>query len=243
MKEYLVAALDGPLSGSLRPAPPVPDLTPGWDWDAHPWGGAEALDIASFRPEGSSHRPLAQAKVLYDRRGVRVLFRVEDRYVRSVHTEHNSRVCEDSCVELFVRPRPDRGYFNFEANCGGTLHCSYIEDWTRTPEGFRRFTLIPEADCAEVVVHHTAPRRVDPEHEEPMVWRVGLFVPFSLFEKYAGPLGPVEGATWRVNFYKCGDATSHPHWAAWNPVSELNFHAPDDFGMLRFGERGGVKAS
>ncbi len=238
MKEYLVTALDGPSSS--------------WDWDARPWRGAVALDIASFRPEGSSHRPLAQAKVLRDRRstssrrarpelvegrdcrGVRVLFRVEDRYVRSVHTEHNSPVCEDSCVELFVRPRPDRGYVNFEVNCGGTLHCSYIEDWTRTPEGFRRFTRIPEADCAAVEVHHSAPRVVDPECEEPMAWRVGLFVPFSLFEKYVGQLGSVEGSTWRANFYKCGDATSHPHWAAWSPVSSLNFHAPDDFGVLRF---------
>ena len=222
MKEYLVAALDGP--------------SPGWDWDARPWRGAAALDIASFRPEGSSHRPLAQAKVFRGPRGLRVLFRVEDRYVRSVHTEHNSPVCEDSCVELFVRPRPDQGYINFEVNCGGTLHCSYIEDWTRTPEGFRRFTLIPEADCAAVEVHHSAPRVVDPECEEPMVWRAGLFVPFSLIEKYVGPLGSAEGSTWRANFYKCADETSKPHWITWSYVNKpsQDFHVPQGFGTLEF---------
>ena len=39
---------------------------------------------------------------------------------------------------------------------------------------------------------------------------------------------------WRGNLYKCGDRTSHPHWAAWSPVDELNFHLPRCFGTLRF---------
>ena len=27
---------------------------------------------------------------------------------------------------------------------------------------------------------------------------------------------------WRANFYKCGDDTSHPHWAAWSPLKKVN---------------------
>jgi len=40
------------------------------------------------------------------------LFRVEDRYVRSVHTRFGEPVYLDSCVEIFLQPRPDRGYLN-----------------------------------------------------------------------------------------------------------------------------------
>jgi hypothetical protein len=43
-----------------------------------------------------------------------------------------------------------------------------------------------------------------------------------------------KGNLWRANFYKCGDDTSHPHWAAWSPVDELNFHLPRCFGRLGF---------
>ncbi|MEW6117215.1 MAG: carbohydrate-binding family 9-like protein, partial [Nitrospirota bacterium] len=39
---------------------------------------------------------------------------------------------------------------------------------------------------------------------------------------------------WRANFYKCGDATSHPHWASWAPVEALNFHLPHCFGTICF---------
>jgi len=37
----------------------------------------------------------------------------------------------------------------------------------------------------------------------------------------------------RGNFFKCGDETSHPHWASWSPISEeLNFHRPETFGSI-----------
>jgi hypothetical protein len=54
-----------------------------------------------------------------------------------------------------------------------------------------------------------------------------------VLERYVGPLAPLAGQVWRGNFYKCGDRTSHPHWAAWSPVDELNFHLPRCFGALR----------
>ena len=37
-----------------------------------------------------------------------------------------------------------------------------------------------------------------------------------------------------VYFFKCGDKTSHPHWASWNPVDELNFHLPRCFSEIIF---------
>jgi hypothetical protein len=48
------------------------------------------------------------------------------------------------------------------------------------------------------------------------------------------PLGPMSSQSWRDNFYKCGDQTSHPHWASWSPVDDLNFHLPRCFGTICF---------
>ena len=79
------------------------------------------------------------------------------------------------------------------------------------------------------------PRHVPDEIAQPVEWRLQLAVPVALLEKYVGPLRPLAGSEWQGNLFKCADATSHPHWAAWSAIGdELNFHAPQYFGRLRF---------
>ena len=204
-------------------------------WDGEHWKRANTLEIGEFRPESSDHRPRTRARLLYDTEGIFGIFHVEDRFVRSVHTRYCDPVCLDSCVEFFVKPRPDSGYFNFEFNCSGTLLCSYILNTTRTDTGLRETRDIDPQDAESVKIWHSMPGRVEPEISDPVEWVVEFFVPFSLLETYAGTLGDPSGQTWRANFYKCGDHTSHPHWAGWCPVPEVNFHLPDCFGKLRFG--------
>ncbi len=206
-------------------------------WNGPAWSGAGTLRLTHFRKEGSSHHPGTGVKLLYDAGGIYGLFRVEDRYVRCLRTGYMDPVYKDSCVEFFVRPRPDSGYFNFEFNCGGALLCSYIVNPERVPGGFRDFTPLPPEDGERVIVYHSLPKVVDPEEREPILWFLEFFIPFALLEKYTGPLGDPGGRLWRANFYKCGDETSHPHWASWKPVHSLNFHLPDCFGEIRFGER------
>ena len=47
---------------------------------------------------------------------------------------------------------------------------------------------------------------------------------------------PGTGVSWRANFYKCADKTSHPHWLTWAEIDYPNpkFHLPDFFGRLDF---------
>jgi hypothetical protein len=47
---------------------------------------------------------------------------------------------------------------------------------------------------------------------------------------------PGPGVTWRANFYKCADKTSHPHWLTWAPVNypKPKFHLPEYFGRIEF---------
>lgn len=217
---------------TIRKAPGAP--VPWLDWEHPAWTVAEALELQHFRPEGSDHRPRTFARLLYDAKAIHGIFRVHDRYVRCVRTEYHSEVWKDSCVEFFAEPKPDRGYLNFEFNCGGAFLCSHIEDPTRTPDGFKKYTKVPLEIGRQIQVRSTMPPLVEPEIKEPTVWTLQFQIPFAVFEAYVGPLGGLSGQTWRGNFYKCADDCSHPHWASWSPVSELNFHLPRCFGNLQF---------
>lgn len=203
-------------------------------WEGPTWGDVPALSVDHFRPESSAHRPRAECKLLSSEDELFGIFRVVDRYVRCVNTVFQGPVYKDSCVELFVRPKSEAGYFNFEFNCGGALLSYYVLDPTRAPGGFADFVALDAADDARIRRHHSLPRVVEPELLEETAWYLEFAVPFAVLEKYTGALGPVAGSTWRANFYKCADETSHPHWAAWSPVDELNFHAPEQFGSLHF---------
>jgi hypothetical protein len=220
------------MQARVRAASSRPRLEDGWDDPA--WARAETLELSHFRPEGSDHRPRTQARLLHSTDGLSGIFRVEDRYVRSVHQHFGDPVCEDSCVEIFLLPRPGRGYLNFEMNCGGTLHACHVTDHRRVPGGFAAFTPLGEEEGRRVLVHASQPTILDPEVETPLRWQLSFFIPQQLLERYFGALGPLAGQTWRANLYKCGDKTSHPHWASWAPLAARNFHLPDCFGTLYF---------
>lgn len=137
-------------------------------------------------------------------------------------------------MEFFVEPKAGRGYFNFEFNCGGSFLVNHIVDPTRTPNGFKQFTRLPESVAKQVQVRASLPPMVEPEITRPMNWTLEFQIPLLLLEEYVGPLGQLAGQIWRGNFFKCAEENSHPHWAAWSPVDEFNFHLPRCFGELRF---------
>jgi hypothetical protein len=204
-------------------------------WTGASWAQVQALEVAHFHPKSSEHRPRAQAKLQFDERHLYVQFRVEDRYVRAVSRRFQDSVWADSCVEFFARPREDRGYFNFEMSCGGVLLLYYIEDPTRTADGFVKYVKVEKRHLRGLKVYHSLPRRVEPELPGPLEWSVEYRVPFGLFAVYLGSPPPTSGAAWRGNLFKCADASSHPHWASWAPIGEeLNFHQPERFGVLSF---------
>jgi hypothetical protein len=203
------------------------------DWAA--WQGLPTLDIACFRPESSDHRPRTQAKFCYDSSHLYGIYRVCDHYVRCRFTEFQSPVCQDSCVEFFVRPRPDGPYLNFEFNAIGTVLCSCVRDWRRVGDGFADHSPLTPAQARGLRVRHSLePGRIDPEQVGDQEWCLEFALPFELFTPFLGPVVPEAGDVWQANLYKCGDETSHPHWASWSPVDELNFHLPGCFGSLVF---------
>ncbi len=200
-------------------------------WDGRAWASAEALDVASLHEKSSDHRPRTQAKLLYDERNLYVIFRVEDRYVRSVRTGYQGEVWKDSCVESFLQPHADLGYFNFETNCGGALLLHYNVKGTAGGKP----VLVSQRWLEKVRIYHSVPSVVSEEIKSRVTWFLEYAIPFDLFDAYVRPVRPVAGAEWRANFYKCASDCSHPHWASWSPIGEeLTFHAPQYFGRLVF---------
>ncbi len=219
-------------------------------WAGESWKKADTLRVDRFHPRSSAHHPKTSAKLLYDDQNLYLRFRVEDRYVKAIHTGYQEMVCEDSCVEFFLRPcifgqadfAPDcspyyQGYFNIELNCIGAMLLYYIEDWQRAEDGFAKYTPV-ERDIAQAIgIFPSLSGKIETEINEPLEWAIGCTIPFSLLEYYLDPLDLRKGRPWCGNLYKCADRSSHPHWASWSPIGEaLNFHDPSYFGRFEFGE-------
>lgn len=204
-------------------------------WSSADWGAVAPAAIAHFHPRSSAHRPRSEVKLLHSDAGLHVHFRVSDRYVRVSHLGFQAQVYKDSCVEFFVHTGGNGGYLNFEMNAGGSLLASFIEDWARTREGFRRCRSLEPKWNDRIPRFHDLPESVDPEMTRAVTWSIQYTIPWLLFAEVTGHSQPVAGEVWTGNFYKCGDETSHPHWAARSPIGEaLDFHAPEYFGRLVF---------
>ncbi len=207
------------------------------NWDEEPWISAATAEIKYFWEDGGTHRPNVRVKLVHYRRALYASFLVQDRYVRCIHRNDQEPVFKDSCVEIFLDPPGVPGYFNVEMNCGATLLMWYITDPQRdSEERIKEALVIPVELLASIERVGTLPKTVDPEITEPTTWRLSYMIPLTLLEHVAGKQLPLKGSTWRGNFFKCGDDTSHPHWASWAPIGDgpLNFHQPDRFAGIVF---------
>ncbi len=206
------------------------------DWADRVWASLPAVTLSHHMGAVPAHRPGVQARLAYTDRDLRVIFRVEDRYVRAVAETWHDAVCRDSCVELFFTPGQDvsKGYFNFEFNCCGVMMARF------QPAPGEGLCDLSVAHCESVkIVRSLEADRIEPELAEPTTWTLAAAIPLDVLEAYCPTVArPAPGVTWRGNLYKCADKTSGPHWLTWSPIDwdGPNFHLPQFFGELVFGE-------
>lgn len=199
-------------------------------WDQPAWAAVPPQTLTFYMGEKPDHAPRVQFRIAYDDRNIRVIWRVEDRYVRAAASAHQACVCVDSCVEFFMRPDPESiSYLNLEMNCGGTMLIN------NQPEGKPAYP-IPSAELEAIEVAASLPRIVDPEIREPTVWTLEYRLPVAMIKRHLPAVTPAPGARWQANFYKCADLTSHPHWLTWSfmDFARPSFHIPKAFGLLEF---------
>jgi hypothetical protein len=201
-------------------------------WDKAFWNEVLPASLDNFMGEKPSHFPETNVKLRYDSQYIYVIFKVKDQYVKAVEKKRNGKVWQDSCVELFFSPGSDvaRGYFNFEANCKGVYLFQYHTE-NGSNSGF-----LEAKDCRKIKIAHSLKRDTREESANPEKWTLEYRIPIAVLENYMEVEIPGPGTTWRANFYKCADKSSHPHWLTWAPVEhpEPKFHLPEFFGRLEF---------
>lgn len=201
------------------------------DWNKAAWKDVAPLTVEHYMGKEPAHQPKAQAKVAYDDRFIYLIWKVEDQYVLARRTQHRQDVWRDSCAEFFFTPGGDplaRGYFNLETNCAGVKLLEGHIPGTKEK--------IKAEDFASIVTANSLKGPIDPEIDKPTTWTLEYKIPFSLLERFIQIERPGPGITWRANFYKCADQSSHPHWLTWAPVTnpKPSFHLPRYFGVLEF---------
>lgn len=176
------------------------------------WDAAEVAVINTVNWEGNECNPNATAKILYSEFGLHIQLETDEKPLLARHTEQNSAVCTDSCMEFFIRPNAnDERYMNLEFNAFGTMYYGlrYDRNNSTNPdvprELFEVKTLVEDGK-----------------------WTLQLTLPFSYIDEiYGGHTDVMYG-----NLYKCGNVR---HYLSYYPIGTENpdFHCPEYFGEFR----------
>lgn len=164
------------------------------------------------------YRPRAEARLCYiPGEGFILKMEAFEKNPRAEHTEQNSRVCDDSCLEFFASfdlSRPNY-YLNCECNANGALLCCCGT------------TCYPR----KLVVDMGQPQPEAKPFTTAESWGYTLFLPMSLLKVCFGisPLQPGDHIC--GSFYKCGDKTEQPHFGSYTKIAfeRPNFHLPETF--------------
>lgn len=178
------------------------------------WEKAETAAVAVTRWAGYENAPKTTFQMLRGPEGISLRMHTDEVHLRMAHTEHNGEICEDSCMEFFLKPNNLRTeYLNFECNPRGILHLGMGSG--------REDRVFPNVDRALLSIESDA-KEGD--------WTLKIYLPDSLLLDLFGEISGVM----KANVYKCGDLTDHVHYATWAEVEtpEPDFHQPDFFGFL-----------
>ncbi len=216
MKSYTIHRASGPLRGAC---------------DDPAWEAAERLAIDEYPWYVSGDKQDTTVALLYDDEALHALFVCADKHISAVETEPNGNVYLDSCVELFAWPGQvgEGGYFNFEANCCGTVHLGY-------GPGRSDRRLAPPSVHERIAVATCIPTPTKDESPNDDGWWLAATIPFAALGELTGTeIAPGPGSTWRANFYRCGGKTDD-QYACWNVIDfeRPSFHLPEFFGELIF---------
>lgn len=177
--------------------------------------------------EKFSYKPEVTFKIAHAETEIYLQFQVSERYIRARHLVDNDNVWTDSCVEFFISPQDDSGYYNMEFNCIGTTLIGFGYNKTERERGGIEIT-------GKVRRRPSLGGQAIEHREGEFSWDLTLIIPVSCFFKHQ--IQSLSGLNARVNFYKCGDELKESHYLSWNPIEfeRPNFHLPQYFGSVYF---------
>ena len=183
------------------------------------WNEVPAVELA-HAPWLEPCAVTAHAQLCRDDETLWVRMEAEESPIRAELTGKLDPVCNDSCLEFFYAPKAeDQRYFNFEFNPLGTLCLGF---------GAERPTRVRQVVKDAEALFRPRPYRTGTG------WGIVFRIPLTFLRLYFPDCEFLGEAA--CNFYKCGDATSVPHYLAWAPLSSdtPDFHRRQDFGRVLF---------
>lgn len=194
------------------------------------WASLPSLAISQYLWEQKEdpYRPRTEVRLYFTDEAIHVCFRVQEADPVALQSDPNSPVYQDSCVEFFLQPLPelDARYLNFEFNSTGTMLLGIGTD---------RSVRDQSPGLQPALFDAKADRGLIDEHGE-LYWQLSFRIPFAVLTDWFPGFAAAPRMEMRGNFYKCGDLTPRPHYAAWNdiPEEQPNFHRSEYFGNLIF---------
>lgn len=186
-------------------------------------GHTVMIDKTKWRKDYPDSR-FASVSLAHDSNYLFLNFMTCGEHLKALVDNDQGPVSKDSCVEFFVSPVPDSPqYWNFEFNCIGRINASHR---TARPTPTR----LSETELSTILTWPSAGTQPFDELSGVHTWSILIAIPLSLIGvKYNGREVAMTG-----NFYKCGSATSSPHYLSWAPINteKPDFHQPSFFAPI-----------
>lgn len=184
-----------------------------------------SLDCVNW-PSQYPYKPTVKFSIAHDSDSIFLEFEVAEKWSRAL-ADDMGKIWEDSTVEVFLSPNPEDGlYYNIECNCAGSL-------LVRAGHGRHERESAPDSVIAGVKRFSTVENRHFDSEYIP-VWNLALIIPKETF--FLHDVKTLDGAHFRGNIYKCGDALPEPHFISFAPIAtaEPDFHRPEFFADIDF---------
>ncbi|WP_028973869.1 carbohydrate-binding family 9-like protein [Spirochaeta cellobiosiphila] len=159
----------------------------------------------------------------YNKDSLFIHYKVQEDYTKAIHTDNNSEVHKDSCVEFFVSPI-DEYYFNFEFNAIGTKYAA-------RRKSRQEYQFLDQNSLDRIETFSSLGNTPFSEVQLKDKWTLTIKIPLDIL--WIDRL-PSKGDCFRANFYKCGDELTQAHFLTWSEINtpEPDFHRPEYFGKV-----------
>jgi hypothetical protein len=187
-------------------------------------GRDNPIDIAPWRE--FTDKPKVSFSISHNGSHIFIKYDVTEKEVLARYRDINDPVYKDSCVEFFIGFNDEPSYYNIEFNRLGVCLGRF------GPERENRKEL--PVEILKKIKYDRTLRQVEVNNEPEINWTLTVSVPISVFCFHN--FNSIQRQNCRVNFYKCGDDLTRPHYLAWNKIDwpEPNFHLPQFFGKVEF---------
>ena len=171
-------------------------------------------------------QPKASFAIAHNGEYIFIKYDVEESEVLARYRKINEPVYKDSCVEFFIGFNDEKAYYNIEFNrlgiCLGRFGTER-ENRTELP-----------VELLKTIKHERTLKQMKNTAEPMINWTLTVAIPIQVFCFHN--FSSIQHQKTKMNFFKCGDDLSQPHYLAWSNVTseKPDFHLPEFFGRVEF---------